>query len=196
MPYLSFPNEIQPLWLIEGLAVYEETSLTEGGRGEEPFFDMMLRMAVLEDKLNSLDQVSAPSLQTFPSGIVPYLYGVSICQYIAEQYGKDKLREIAHNYSGSLPYLYIIEDTLGEAHTYINLNRAIKKAIGINSHQLFKEWKENLKKEYAEGIKTNIGKSKELTKRGYFISNPTWSVDGKQIAYFEKNKESYPSLRI
>jgi len=196
VPNVAFPNELQPLWLIEGLAVYEETSLTEGGRGEEPFFDMILRMAVLEDKFNSLDQIGAPSLQTFPGGIVPYLYGVSICQYIAEKYGKDKLREIAHNYSGSLPYFFILGVLPGYAHIYVNLNRAIKKAIGIDSYQLFREWKEALKKQYAEKVKANSAKSKELTKRGYFISNPTWSPDGKQIAYFEKNNESYPSLRI
>ena len=46
---LYFPNAFQPVWLIEGLAVYEETELTGGGRNRSPAADMVLRMAVLEN---------------------------------------------------------------------------------------------------------------------------------------------------
>ena len=43
-----FPNALQPIWLIEGLAVYEETAQTAGGRGRSAGADMVLRMATLE----------------------------------------------------------------------------------------------------------------------------------------------------
>ena len=33
---LYFPNALQPQWLIEGLATFEETELTAGGRGRSP----------------------------------------------------------------------------------------------------------------------------------------------------------------
>lgn len=197
VPYVSFPNQLQPLWLIEGLAAYEETNLTEGGRGKEPLFDMILRMAFLEGQLNSLDQISSSSLQTFPDGIVSYLYGVSICQYIANRYGEDKLKEIAHNYSNSFPYLFVFGALPGGGHITMNVNTAIRKAIGINATQLFREWKQYLNKYYSKySSKAKEGKSQELTRKGYFIFNPTWSPEGKYIAYFEDNKESYPSLRI
>ena len=196
VPSVGFPNQLQPLWLIEGLAVYEETNLTEGGRGKEPLFDMILRMAVMEDRINSLDQINTPSLQTFPGGIAPYLYGDSICQYIAEKYGENKLKEIAHNYSRSLPYLFVFGHLLECANINMNVNKTIKEAIGIDANQLFTDWKKELKKRYAKKIPTEATKSKELTHRGYFISNPTWSPDGKYIAYSETNNERYPCLRI
>ncbi|PKL46172.1 MAG: hypothetical protein CVV37_08625, partial [Nitrospira bacterium HGW-Nitrospira-1] len=52
------PNALQPIWSIEGLAVYNETKFTAGGRGIDARYDMYLRMATLEDQFNTLDQIS------------------------------------------------------------------------------------------------------------------------------------------
>ncbi|MBA7490776.1 hypothetical protein ES702_01319 [subsurface metagenome] len=44
------PNALQPIWSIEGLAVYNETKFTTGGRGIDSRYDMYLRMAALENQ--------------------------------------------------------------------------------------------------------------------------------------------------
>lgn len=76
------PNGFQPVWLTEGLGVYQETSLSNGGRGRSPLLDSMLRVAVLENKLNawsytSLDRFN-DSVPWWPGGNTAYLMGYTI----------------------------------------------------------------------------------------------------------------------
>ncbi len=76
------PNGIQPVWLSEGLGVYQETSLTRGGRGRSPFLDALLREAVANGKLNdpsytSLDRFN-DTVPWWPSGNTQYLLGYTI----------------------------------------------------------------------------------------------------------------------
>ena len=85
----SFPNAFQPEWLIEGLATYEETAQTSGGRGRSAGADMVLRMATLEGQV-PVPQPDDGFPDTWPSGNVPYLFGASFTQYIADKYGRDK----------------------------------------------------------------------------------------------------------
>ncbi|MFZ5985720.1 MAG: hypothetical protein ACOYWZ_01160 [Bacillota bacterium] len=47
----------------------------------------------------------------------------------------------------------------------MNVNRAIRKAIGIDASQLFREWKDDLKKQYSEKMKATVTKSAEQTKK-------------------------------
>jgi hypothetical protein len=51
---IFLPNALQPIWSIEGLAVYNETKFTAGGRGIDTRYDMYLRMAALEAHLISM----------------------------------------------------------------------------------------------------------------------------------------------
>ncbi len=55
---IYFPNALNPIWMIEGLAVYEETEQTSGGRGRSPGFDMIIRMAVLENRFPNMGQAT------------------------------------------------------------------------------------------------------------------------------------------
>jgi len=55
---LYFPNALQPEWLIEGLATFEETELTAGGRGRSPGSEMVLRLAALEGRIPTLDEMA------------------------------------------------------------------------------------------------------------------------------------------
>ncbi len=99
-----FPNAFQPTWLIEGLAVYHETDRARGiGRGQSSLFDMYMRKEV-EGGMKPLRQVNQ-EVDTWPAGIVPYLYGVQFYNYVAERYGADKVQRWVENYSGNgIPY--------------------------------------------------------------------------------------------
>ncbi|MCK4309271.1 MAG: hypothetical protein KAW42_04795, partial [Candidatus Atribacteria bacterium] len=85
------PNALQPIWSTEGLAVYNETKFTAGGRGTDTRYDMYLRMAALEDQFNTLDQISGYYLTSWPYGTSPYIYGQSLIHFIAQNYGEDKV---------------------------------------------------------------------------------------------------------
>jgi hypothetical protein len=70
-----FPNLLQPPWLIEGIATYEETNGEYGvGRGQNSFYRMMMRMEV-KNGIKPLSQVNQP-LVSWPMNTSRYLYGV------------------------------------------------------------------------------------------------------------------------
>ncbi|MGZ3721001.1 MAG: hypothetical protein ACXWR1_21710, partial [Bdellovibrionota bacterium] len=76
------PNGVQPVWLSEGLAVYQETSLTGGGRGRSPLLDAILREAVLNKKIDDPSYISLDRFNDgvpwWPSGNTQYMIGYTI----------------------------------------------------------------------------------------------------------------------
>ncbi|MGH7274746.1 MAG: hypothetical protein ACREIQ_09850, partial [Nitrospiria bacterium] len=180
----SVPNLWQPTWLIEGLATYEETQLGTSDRRDGTLSEMVLRMAILEDKFPTLDQ--ADGLDRWPAGQIPYLFGSKFYQYIAQKYGERYITEISKRYSDrTIPF-------------FIESNAKI--ALGSRYGVLWDEWKTGLRKKYSEEKlkleSRRLTSSKRLTDRGYMILGPVFAPDGQSIAYSETNADSYPSLRI
>jgi hypothetical protein len=86
------PNGLQPTWLIEGLAVFEETRFSTGGRGRSPLLEALLREATWQNKLNSPDYLSLDRFNDgapwWPGGNTAYLLGYAIqaqAQFGAEE---------------------------------------------------------------------------------------------------------------
>ncbi len=182
---LYFPNLFEPIWTIEGLAVYEETEQTSGGRGRSPGADMILRMASLEGPFPTLDMMSVFP-DSWPSGQVPYLFGGSFSRYIAEKYGREKLAELNEVYSGrALPFF--VESTANQvlARTY---------------DSLWFEWEESLKTQYKKQEQKvrlqGLTESAGLTKKGYDTVAPAFSPDGSRIAYAVSNADEYPGIYL
>lgn len=182
---IYFPNLFQPVWMIEGLAVYEESEQTAGGRNRSPGADMILRMAALDGPFPSLSQMSV-YLDSWPAGQVPYLFGGSFTQYIAEKYGKDKLAEISIAYSGrGVPFL---------------VTSTGKRVLHETYDDLWYEWKETLKDTYRkqeQEVKARgLTVSAQLTTRGYYNISPSYSPDGRRIAYSVLNADGFPGIYI
>jgi len=106
---LYFPNAWQPLWLIEGLATYEETRLTSGGRGRSSYADMLVRMAVLEGSFPTLSQ-AAVFPDSWPAGDVPYIFGVMFYQYLVDKYGSHWPGQYSRRYAGR-PLPFMVDST-------------------------------------------------------------------------------------
>ncbi len=128
------PNQMQPRWILEGLAVLLESKFTSGGRERSTIFDMYLRADVLEDNVAGIDQISH-SVRRWPQGNLWYLYGSHFLQYIESVYGFEALRQVSADYGSEIiPY---------------GINRAIHRATGKTYVELCKGWVAWMQKRYA-----------------------------------------------
>jgi hypothetical protein len=97
------PNQLQPRFIIEGLAVFEESERSSGGRLRNSIWDMYLRAQTLENQFMTLAQITHYPIQ-FPDANAAYLYGSALMRYVAKHYGQDNLRRMYEDYgSNCLP---------------------------------------------------------------------------------------------
>ena len=157
------PNQVQPRWVLEGLAVAIETEHTGGGRLRSSHFDMILRADVLEGRLARLDQISHSS-RRWPSGNLWYLYGGAFIGWIASVYGPDTYGSVATDY-GQNPIPW-------------GINRSIRRATGRTYPELFEGWKKHLETKYdrqlAEVKRRGLRQGTRLTHRGRVAGAPRW----------------------
>lgn len=101
------PNGFQPVWLMEGLATFQETSMSRGGRGRSPLLESMLRVAVLEKKLNSSDYTSLDrfndSVPWWPGGNTAYLLGYTI-QALPTKKIPNLPGKVSYENAGNMPF--------------------------------------------------------------------------------------------
>jgi hypothetical protein len=96
----SFPNAIQPTWIIEGLAVYNESDVALGyGRLGNTHFEGMMRAEAARG-LRSLAEVNADG-RGFPLNRA-YLYGSYFFAFLRERYGDAAIAQFVESYSGKL----------------------------------------------------------------------------------------------
>jgi hypothetical protein len=155
------PNQAQPRWILEGLAVAMESEHTGGGRVRSTQFDMILRADVLEDNLARLDQISHPA-RRWPTGNLWYLYGGKFISWIVDVYGPSTYAAVATDY-GQNPIAW-------------GINRSIRRATGRTYYQLYEGWKHHLKNRYraqvAEVKRRGLREGTRLTHRGRVAGAP------------------------
>jgi hypothetical protein len=157
------PNQVQPHWLLEGLAVYEESTRTSGGRLRSSMWNMFMRADVLEDNVATPD-VFSNTPRRWPQGNIWYLYGSFFLLWIADTYGEDAIRAMIDDQSYQpIPY---------------GLNRSIRRATGRTFEELFPAWIETLRRDFgaeasavrARGLREGI----RLTNGGNTVERPRW----------------------
>ncbi len=157
------PNQVQPRWILEGLAVYQETARTSGGRLRNSMWDMFMRADILENNVASLDQISN-SVRRWPQGNLFYLYGSYFVDWIAQTYGEDAFRKVSRDYGAQLiPW---------------GIQRSIRRATGKTYDELYPAWIESLKRRYADQTaavrKAGLREGKQLTHHGQVARYPRW----------------------
>ena len=126
------PNQIQPRWILEGLAVFEESSKTSGGRLRSSIWNMFMRADMLENNVAQLDEFSN-NVRRWPQGNLWYLYGSFFMQWIAETYGEQAIRLMIDDYAWQVvPWA---------------INRSIRRATGRTYEELFPSFVDTLRRE-------------------------------------------------
>lgn len=188
---LVLPNALQPRFITEGLATYQESHLTGAGRLRSALFDMYLRADVLEDRLLTLGELTGDP-HRWPAGTAAYLYGGHFLGYLAETRGDEAIAAYVKGYGRSLvPY---------------DLNLSLHEAAGIDWISLYDEWTAALGEKYraqAEAIRARgaITAPAVATTRGFLTRGPRWArgseeAPGRLLYYVEASPDRRPHLRV
>jgi Tol biopolymer transport system component len=161
-----------PLWFIEGLAEYWSS-------GWDSEADMVIKDMVLSGRLYPV-----PRLYELDGSYFIYKLGQSVCRFINDEYGSDKLVLILENWWKGKDFEEIIEITLSE-----------------KIEKLSEKWEYQLKKKYfpemAEGGLANQ-ETKRLTGIGYSLKAVPISImdgpDKGDWVVFKANRRGYSGL--
>jgi hypothetical protein len=157
------PNQIQPRWILEGLAVVQETAHTSGGRLRSGIWQMMMRTDVLTHNVASIDQMHH-FVRRWPQGNIWYLYGSYFMRFIVETYGMEAIQKMIKDYGGQpIPW---------------GFNRSLRRATGKTFEELYPVWIASLERQFAAeeaAIRARgIREGTRITFHGQGASFPRW----------------------
>ena len=169
-----FPGLATPRWVVEGLATWYESALTESGRVRGSVFPMYLRSAALAGRLEGVDQASGESA-VWPDGQRPYLYGSLFFDWLLERHGADRMDDFVDAVAGQwVPY---------------RLNSAARKAFDESLTDAWAEWSANVEREARQEADAIEARSPELPRPELLTTGarqalyPQVSPDGMRWAY-------------
>lgn len=177
------PNGLQPSWIVEGLATYEETRHTRGGRGRSPLLEAMLREATWANKLDSDDYLSLDRFNDgphwWPAGNTPYLLGYTIQASLGSDESLPQAGAISEANATRLPF---------------QPNSSASDAVGQDWYSIWSATQNKLAERY--GPAPSRAPSCTLTESGRFTGGHAVSSDGWIYFSEEDPSEGYHLARI
>ncbi len=171
-----FSGIMMPPWFAEGVAQYMSPSVDYDCW--DAHRDMILRSAVLEDKMLTYDQMGFFGKNGLQSEQV-YDHGYGLVSYIASAYGPDAIRQITQG----LKTIY-----------HLNMNGALKAGTGKTGKELYGEWRAHLQTRYnaqTAPIRENELAGEVVASGGYMTVGPALSPDGQKVAYLSNAGSDY-----
>ena len=157
------PNLASPGWIIEGITVYSESSITSlEGRLNDGYFDAFIRARAKDGRIPTpLEGAASP--HEYPLGTGIYLYGGEFLRYLARTYGEDKFARFFGVY--------------GSGRQLIDLDTSAIIVFGKSFPELWREWWETESKQ-AQAFQYE---GEKVTARGWYLANLV--IDGDKAYY-------------
>ncbi|MFT3692399.1 MAG: hypothetical protein QM831_04610 [Kofleriaceae bacterium] len=178
------PNQIMPRWVIEGIAVYEESKRSAGGRNRGTRFDSYIRIARHANLDLRLDEVTGNPRQ-YPRGNAAYVYGSHFLRYVFDRFGDDKLRKMSH-VSGAYPVPFAV-------------NRQIAKVTGHTFTDLYQDWKNWLRDKYGleemAAERRGLHEGRPITHGAESELLPHYTADGKELWWLAYDGYTLPWVK-
>jgi len=178
------PNQIMPRWVIEGIATYEESKRSAGGRNRGSRFDQFIRIARHADNDLRIDEIGGAP-RRFPRGNAAYIYGSHFLRYVFDRFGDDTLREMSHT-SGRHPIPFA-------------LNRQIAKVVGQPFTELYGDWKAYLRDRYGmqemAAERRGLVTGRQLTDTAEINFFAQYGDDGREIYWLQSDGYRRPHVR-
>ena len=184
----GFPNVIVsyplatinvPAWFAEGTAQYMRKDFNYDNW--DTHRDMILRSYALDNNMLTWNQMGVFSKTSLGNESV-YNSGFALTRYISQKYGEDKLRKISQK--------------LGKFSNF-TIDAAFKDALGKDGNEIYDEWSNFVKNDYAKRIKKvkdNLVVGKIIAKEGFGNFYPIFSKDGSRVYYISNKNGDYFSL--
>ena len=185
--FISFPAVATPSWSKEGLAVDIESAYTGQGRLHGANHEMIVRTAVLHDRMDRMDRLNESS-PIWPGDQRVYVYGSLFMDYLSRRYGPDVHRRLLDRTASAWlpPFLFF--------------DRVAAGTFGQTFDEAYAAWHEELRGRYAELADSlrsqGITESVRLTQHPRQALYPRASPDGRRLAYAAEDGRSVPSTRI
>ena len=158
----TFPNLYAPSWLLEGLAVYEESRLAGAGRLEGSEHRMIARSSVVDRDFPRLGTLSLGQGH-YPFGEMAYSYGSLFMDYLARTRGDAAVGKFVEKQSADIiPYL---------------LNIPARQGLGVSFTQAWSEFRDSVARSVREPGPRPLESWRELTSDGPFAFFPRWIGD-------------------
>lgn len=178
------PNVFLPSWWHEGMATWGESEYTAVGRGKSTFYEMILRMAVAENNIPSVDQING-EIPYWPDGHMPYIFGMRLQKYISDKYGKDALGRLSFKHSGRAPYF---------------ISGAAQEVLGKDYAAIYREMIDDLKREELKRLEIlkqiPFTPLKTFDLEGQTLTSPRYSPDGSSIAFNMSDPHGHEKIMI
>ncbi len=165
-------NLIAPRWWVEGLAIYAETELSEGGRGRSPYHRMKQAANLLSGQPWSLGQIDHYPRRAFPSDRV-YIPGYDMLSALQQEKNSPDLWDrLSAGYS---------------AWPFFGLGYVWQGETGLNPGTVW----ERVKSEKISEYERHYGRDRpalpgaRVLAEGQqeFFGQPKWTADGRVVAY-------------
>ncbi|MBU6429127.1 MAG: PD40 domain-containing protein, partial [Cyanobacteria bacterium REEB65] len=160
-----------PDFLKEGMAVYQESLFTGGGRALEGQFDMILRTQFEAGTVFAIDQASGRYSLDWAPGGANYLYGVAFYSYVVSHYGDMAAAKLTKR--------------LGEF-PWGGINLAAERTFGKSTYALWNEamayYRHRYQQQIAEIRQQPLTSMQYVTHSGRNHRHPKW-LDGDTLTY-------------
>ena len=173
-----FPNEYQPIWVIEGLATYYESKFTNGGRVRGSFHTQLL--AADHAAGVSRSAWDAQPFTRWPAGFIPYAYGSRFLHYLAATGGDSVVPRLVEATSAQL-----IPFRVGRQVARVAPRRTLAGA-----------WPEGTRPEPARGLQRSPADTRVLARGLRNEPVPSVSDDGRWLAYLADDGKGVSELRL
>jgi hypothetical protein len=181
-----FPAVGTPRWVVEGLAVGIESTLTDAGRVHGSYHEMIVRTAVLAGRMDAFDRLDAAT-PLWPGPARVYIYGSLFMDYLTRRYGPDAAARVVRGTAGAIipPALWF--------------GRVASGAFGVTFRQAYEDWQQELAAQYAalqaQLQAEGLTQGQPLTAHGAYALYPRYSPDGGTVAYAANDWRSTPRVR-
>ncbi|HMA24122.1 MAG TPA: hypothetical protein VKP00_09005, partial [Gemmatimonadaceae bacterium] len=176
-----FPNSYAPSWLVEGLAVYEESKITGAGRIEGSEHRMIARAAAIDHIFPSLGALSLAQGR-FPFGETAYSFGSLFVDYLAKTRGEERVRQFVEKSSADIiPYL---------------INVPARQGFGVSFSRAWRDFSDSVARSVRVAPAAPLEGWRELTRDGAFVFAPRWLSDSSIVYSGTPGRETFGAFRV